>query len=400
MIGALSIEAFLATDRVFDDRINALRPHPGQTRVADNLRALLRGSEIMTAHRDCGRVQDPYSFRCIPVVHGAVRDAADHVERVLQIEADSVTDNPLIFAADDEFLTGGNFHGQPVGLVCDFLKAAMVQLASMSERRLYLLLNGEERGLPLFLARRPGLESGLMLVQYTAAALVSENKSLAFPISVDSIPTSAGQEDHVSMATTAARTLDRILDNVEGALACELLGALAATDMRRPLRSGEGTGAAYDAARATIAPLVTDRSCPRRIFWRRANCSRRRRSSRPHAQRRGGPRSRASARREREERKSGEPDDRQETDREFAAQAVGKRCTLAARRRGLPGNGDEPRHFAQVAFVRCALLAREERLFDRDQHDVVPDHPRIATVTNTGHGVSKPTPSACMMFPR
>jgi histidine ammonia-lyase len=260
VIGALSIEAFLATDRVFDDRINALRPHPGQTLVADNLRSLLRGSEIMTSHRDCGRVQDPYSFRCIPVVHGAIRDAADHVQRVLEIEADSVTDNPLIFAEDDEFLTGGNFHGQPVGLVCDFLKAAMVQLASMSERRLYLLLNGEERGLPLFLARKPGLESGLMLVQYTAAALVSESKGIAFPSSVDSIPTSAGQEDHVSMATTAARTLDRILDNVEGALACELLGALAATELRRPLRSGDGTGAAFDAARATIAPLVTDRS--------------------------------------------------------------------------------------------------------------------------------------------
>jgi histidine ammonia-lyase len=214
----------------------------------------------MTSHRDCGRVQDPYSFRCIPVVHGAVRDAAQHVERVVQIEAISVTDNPLIFADDDEFLTGGNFHGQPIGLVCDFLKAAMVQLASMSERRLYLLLNGEERGLPLFLAQQPGLESGLMLVQYTAAALVSESKGLAFPSSVDSIPTSAGQEDHVSMGTTAARTFDRILDNVEGALACELLGALAATDFRRPLRSGAGTGAAYERARATIAPLVGDRS--------------------------------------------------------------------------------------------------------------------------------------------
>jgi len=260
VIGALSIEAFLATDKVFDQRINALRPHPGQARVADNLRALLAGSEIMTSHRDCGRVQDPYSFRCIPVVHGAVRDAADHVQRVVEIEAISVTDNPLIFAEHDEFLTGGNFHGQPVGLVCDFLKAAMVELASMSERRLYLLLNGEERGLPLFLAQKPGLESGLMLVQYTAAALVSESKGLAFPSSVDSIPTSAGQEDHVSMGTTAARTLDRILDNVEGALACELLGALAATDFRRPMRSGAGTGAAYEWSRRTIAPLVADRS--------------------------------------------------------------------------------------------------------------------------------------------
>jgi len=260
VIGAMSIEAFLATDRVFDPRINALRPHAGQGHVANRLRALLADSAIMLSHRDCGRVQDPYSFRCIPVVHGAVRDAARHVRSVVETEAISVTDNPLVFPADDEFLTGGNFHGQPVGIVSDFLKAAMVGLASMSERRLYLLLNGEERGLPLFLAKRPGLESGLMLAQYTAAALVSESKGLAFPSSVDSIPTSAGQEDHVSMGTTAARTLHAILDNVEGALACELLGALAATDFRRPVASGRGTGAAYDAARTVIPPLETDRS--------------------------------------------------------------------------------------------------------------------------------------------
>jgi histidine ammonia-lyase len=259
IVGALSLEAFLATDAVFDRRINALRPHPGSIAVADHLRALLARSEIMQSHRDCGRVQDPYSFRCIPVVHGAARDAAAHARAVLEIEAVSVTDNPLIFPDDDDFLTGGNFHGQPVGVVCDFVKAVMVEVASMSERRSYLLLNGEERGLPLFLSRKPGLESGLMIVQYAAAALVSESKALAAPSSVDSIPTSAGQEDHVSMATIAARTFDRILDNVEGALACELLCALAATDFRRPLRSGAGTGAAYEAARATIAPLDGDR---------------------------------------------------------------------------------------------------------------------------------------------
>ncbi len=259
VIGALSIEAFLATDNVFDRRINALRPHPGQAHVADRLRALVTGSEVMQSHRDCGRVQDPYSFRCIPVVHGAARDAAEHVRRVLEIEAISVTDNPLIFPEEDEFLTGGNFHGQPVGVVCDFLKAVMVEVASISERRSYLLLNGEERGLPLFLSRKPGLESGLMIAQYCAAALVSESKALAMPSSVDSIPTSAGQEDHVSMGTIAARTLDKILDNAEGALACELLCALAATDFRRPLRSGAGTQAAYDVARERIEPLLADR---------------------------------------------------------------------------------------------------------------------------------------------
>jgi histidine ammonia-lyase len=192
-------------------------------------------------------------------VHGAARDALGHTRRVLEIEAISVTDNPLIFPEDDVFLTGGNFHGQPVGVVCDFAKAVMVEVASMSERRSYLLLNGEERGLPLFLSRRPGLESGLMIVQYCAASLVSESKALAMPSSVDSIPTSAGQEDHVSMGTIAARTFVQILDNAEGALACELLCALAAIDFRRPLRSGVGTHAAYDAARETIEPLAGDR---------------------------------------------------------------------------------------------------------------------------------------------
>jgi len=260
VIGALSLEAYLATDHVFDRRINALRPHVGQRVVADRLRALLRGSEIMLSHRDCGRVQDPYSFRCIPVVHGAVRDAIAHVRGVVEIEANSVTDNPLIFPDDDEFLTGGNFHGQPIAVVCDFLKTALVGMASMSERRTYALLDAEDRGLPLFLAHRPGLESGLMLAQYTAAALVSESKGLASPNSVDSIPTSAGQEDHVSMGTTAARMLDAICTNVEGVLACELLAALAATDFRRPLRSGVGTGAAYLVAREVIAPLDEDRA--------------------------------------------------------------------------------------------------------------------------------------------
>lgn len=260
VIGAMSLEAFLGTDRVFDRRINALRPHQGQAQVADTLRLLLRDSEIMRSHRACGRVQDPYSFRCIPVVHGAARDTAAYVRKVLEIEAISVTDNPLVFAEDDELLTGGNFHGQPVALACDHLKPAMVSLASISERRNFLLLNAEERGLPLFLSRKPGLEPGLMIVQYTAASLVSESKALAFPSCVDSIPTSAGQEDHVSMGATSARTLDRVLDNVEGVLACELLAALAATELRRPLRSGVGTTAAYDCARKCIPEYDVERS--------------------------------------------------------------------------------------------------------------------------------------------
>ncbi len=259
VIGAMSLEAFLGTDRVFDRRINALRPHAGQMRVAENLRALLAHSGIVESHRECGRVQDPYSFRCIPVVHGAVRDAVAYARGIVETEANSVTDNPLVFPEDEEFLSGGNFHGEPVALALDFLKFAISELASISERRLYLLLNGEERDLPLFLTGRSGIQSGLMIVQYTAAALVNENKGLSWPSSVDSIPTSAGQEDHVSMGMTSANALPRVLDNVEGALACELLGALAATDFRRPLRSGLGTQAAYDAARERIAAWGDDR---------------------------------------------------------------------------------------------------------------------------------------------
>jgi histidine ammonia-lyase len=259
VIGAMSLEAYLGTERVFDRRLNDLRPHPGQERVASNLRALLADSQIVQSHAECDRVQDPYSFRCIPVVHGAVRDSIWHVRRVTEIEANSVTDNPLVFPEDGEFISGGNFHGEPIALAIDFLKIAASELASIAERRLYLLLNAEDRGLPLFLARRLGLESGLMIVQYTAAALVNENKGLAWPSSVDSIPTSAGQEDHVSMGMTSANNLPHVLDNVEGALACELLGALAATDLRRPLRSGRGTQAAYEVARESIAPWLGDR---------------------------------------------------------------------------------------------------------------------------------------------
>jgi histidine ammonia-lyase len=258
-IGAMSLEAYLGTERVFDRRLNDLRPHPGQERVASNLRALLAGSEIVQSHAECGRVQDPYSFRCIPVVHGAARDTLAHVRRVTEIEANSVTDNPLVFPEDGDFLSGGNFHGEPIALAIDVLKIALAEFASIAERRLYLLLNAEDRGLPLFLARRLGLESGLMIVQYTAAALVNDNKGLAWPSSVDSIPTSAGQEDHVSMGMTSANNLVRVLDNVEGALACELVGALAATDLRRPLRSGRGTEAAHAVARESIPPWLADR---------------------------------------------------------------------------------------------------------------------------------------------
>jgi histidine ammonia-lyase len=182
------------------------------------------------------------------------------VRRVTEVEANSVTDNPLVFPEDGVFLSGGNFHGEPIALAIDFLKMAICELASIAERRLYLLLNAEDRGLPLFLTQRRGLQSGLMIVQYTAAALVNDNKGLAWPSSVDSIPTSAGQEDHVSMGMTSANNLLRVLDNVEGALACELLGAMAATDLRRPLQSGPGTRAAHEVARERIPAWSNDRS--------------------------------------------------------------------------------------------------------------------------------------------
>ena len=259
VIGAMSLEAYLGSERVFDRRLNDLRPHPGQARVGQNLQALLAGSEIVHSHEGCGRVQDPYSYRCIPVVHGAVRDSIAHVRRVTETEANSVTDNPLVFPDDGEFLSGGNFHGEPIALAIDFLKIAVSELASIGERRLYLLLNAEDRGLPLFLTGRSGLQSGLMIVQYAAAAVVNDNKGLCWPSSVDSIPTSAGQEDHVSMGMTSANNLVRVLDNVEGALACELIGALTATDFRRPLKSGAGTHAAYATARERIAPWTDDR---------------------------------------------------------------------------------------------------------------------------------------------
>jgi histidine ammonia-lyase len=259
VIAAMSLEAYLGSDRVFDRRLNALRPHPGQERVAANLRALLADSEIVLSHVECERVQDPYSFRCVPVVHGAVRDSIAHVRRVTEIEANSVTDNPLVFPEDGDFVSGGNFHGEPVAIALDLLKLAVSELASISERRLYLLLNAADRGLPLFLAHRLGLESGLMIVQYTAAALVNENKGYAWPSSVDSIPTSAGQEDHVSMGMTSANNLLRVLENVEGALGCELLGAMAAADFRKPLRPGRGTAAAHDVVHERIAPYTGDR---------------------------------------------------------------------------------------------------------------------------------------------
>jgi len=238
--GALSLDALRGTDNAFDPRLHAARPHPGQTHVAAHLRELLTGSQIRESHRQNDtRVQDAYSLRCMPQVHGASRDAIDYVASVVEREMNSATDNPLVFAEDDVAIEGGNFHGQPLAITLDFLGIAAAELANISERRTERMVNAALGGLPRFLTPNGGLNSGMMIAQYTAAALVSENKVLAHPASVDSIPTSANQEDHNSMGSIAARHLWEIVDNVERVIAVELLCGAQGVDLLRPLHSSE-----------------------------------------------------------------------------------------------------------------------------------------------------------------
>lgn len=257
--GALSLEALKGTPVAFDPRIHRLRPHRGQRAVAANLRRLLSGSRIRRSHLHCPRVQDAYSLRCMPQVHGAVRDALDHVSRTFAVEMNSVTDNPIVFSGRDEVLSGGNFHGQPLGLTLDYLAMAMTELASISERRIERLINPEYGDLPPFLSPDPGLHSGFMLAQVTAAALASENKVLSHPASVDSIPTSGNQEDHVSMGMTAALKLKQILSNTERILAVELLCAAQGVDFHRPLQPGVGSRRAAKLVRDRVPRLTEDR---------------------------------------------------------------------------------------------------------------------------------------------
>jgi histidine ammonia-lyase len=257
---AMTVEGILASERPFDERIQRLRPHPGQSASAANLRRLMADSEIVASHRESGHlVQDAYSLRCAPQVHGAFRDALAHAERVLQIEIGSVSDNPVV-TDDDEVLSGGNFHGQPVAMVLDSLAAGAVAVASISERRLYRLLDpATNNGIPAFLVERSGLNSGFMIVQYTAASLVSESKSLAHPAAVDSIPSSAGQEDHVSMGMIAARHARECVANATRVVALEALAAAQALDLRAPLRPGRGCAASHAAVRRVVAFLEADR---------------------------------------------------------------------------------------------------------------------------------------------
>jgi histidine ammonia-lyase len=256
LLAAMSLEALQGSLKPFDARIQAIRPHPGQITVAENVRRLLDDSEILEAHRDCGKVQDPYCLRCVPQVHGAGRDALDYGRRVVETEINAVTDNPLVFD-DGDILSGGNFHGQPLALALDFAAMALAEFASISERRIYLLLEGHD-GLPRLLMRETGINSGFMIPQYTAAALVSENKVLCHPASVDSIPTSLGQEDHVSMGAISALKLVNVLRNLEYVLAIELLTAAQALDYRLPLRPGRGVAVAHAFVRDLIPHREAD----------------------------------------------------------------------------------------------------------------------------------------------
>lgn len=258
IVAAMSLEACRGSAVPFDPRLHQARPHRGALITARRMRALLADSPIMASHAGCGKVQDPYSLRCIPQVHGASRDAIEHAAGVVEIEINSATDNPLIFE-DGAVLSGGNFHGQPLALILDYLAMAVAELANISERRSYLLLDGAD-GLPPMLIDDPGVNSGLMILQYTAAALVNENKVLATPACVDSIPTSRGQEDHNSMGATSANKLLRILDNAETVLAIEALCAAQGLDYRQPLRAGRGAQAAYEAVRGRIAHASHDRA--------------------------------------------------------------------------------------------------------------------------------------------
>ncbi|MBR9998320.1 MAG: histidine ammonia-lyase [Cyclobacteriaceae bacterium] len=258
IIGAMTLEGLLGSSKPFDDDIHRLRPFEGVLHVAHRMKVLLDKSEMVASHASCGRVQDPYSIRCIPQVHGATRNAWRHLNQLATIEFNSVTDNPVIFNAENT-VSGGNFHGQPLALPLDYCGLAASELGNISERRTYLLLQGGIEGLPALLMRNTGINSGFMIPQYTAAALVSENKSLCYPASADSIPSSLGQEDHVSMGSISARKTFTIIDNLELILAVELLCAAQAFDYRRPMKSGAIIEACHDMIRDKIDHAEEDR---------------------------------------------------------------------------------------------------------------------------------------------
>lgn len=258
-IASLSLEALYGSLKPFDARLAELKGHAGHLAVSKNFARLLKGSRVLASHKDCDRVQDPYCLRCIPQVHGAFKTALAHVGEVLAREINAVTDNPVLFVETGECISAGLFHGQPVSMVMDYLALALCSVANISERRVEQLVNPDLSGLPAFLTPNPGLNSGFMIAQVSAASMASENKSLAHPASVDSVPTSANQEDHVSMGTTAARKAREVLDNVERGLAIELVCAAQGRDLGADLRAGKGAQAAHEHLRTCVAALENDR---------------------------------------------------------------------------------------------------------------------------------------------
>jgi histidine ammonia-lyase len=265
LAGAMSLEALKGSPVAFDPRIHRARPHRGQVEVAARLSRFLQDSEIRESHIDCGRVQDAYSLRCMPQVHGPVRDCLEYAGNIASVELNSATDNPLVFSETGEILSGGNFHGQSLGLAFDFVTMSLAVLANISERRIERLLNPEYGDLPAFLADQPGLNSGFMIAQVTAAALASENKVLSHPASVDSIPTSGNREDHVPMAMGAALKLRQVVANLERTLAIEFLCAAQGIDYLRPLKAGVVVEAAYEYIRRNIAHVSVDRALSKDI---------------------------------------------------------------------------------------------------------------------------------------
>jgi histidine ammonia-lyase len=257
LAGALSIEGLMGSYQPFDERLHAIRPFKGNQYVAARLWNLLHDSPLANSHPDCGRVQDPYSLRCMPQVHGASRTAWAHLHELTNIEINAVTDNPIVLGSHDT-ISGGNFHGQPLAMAIDYAALAAAELGNIADRRCYLIIEGRY-GLPKLLLQDAGLNSGFMIPQYTTAALVSENKSLCFPASADSIPTSLGQEDHVSMGSISGRKFNRILDNLENILAIELLYAAQAIDFRRPLRSSAVLEACHELIRQHVSFATEDR---------------------------------------------------------------------------------------------------------------------------------------------
>jgi histidine ammonia-lyase len=258
-IAALSLEALFGSLKPFDERLAELKGHAGHLRTSRNFRKLLKASKVMASHADCDRVQDPYSLRCIPQVHGAFKAALQHVGEILAGEVNSVTDNPILFPDTGEVISAGQFHGQPVSMIMDYLALSLCTLANISERRVEQLVNPDLSGLPAFLTPEPGLNSGFMIAQVSAASLASENKSMAHPASVDSVPTSANQEDHVSMGVTAARKARRILENCEAVAAIELLCAGQGRDFNSDVKAGKGPQAVWASLREVVKSVGKDR---------------------------------------------------------------------------------------------------------------------------------------------